>query len=98
MFGCIHHLIRLFYLFIIITFCLYTIIWFHVKQAITIYTPLCGFKQLFLSDDNNNNNDNTKKDYQIKTRLERSEKNDTNKYLGILEADTIKQVQMKDKV
>ena len=35
---------------------------------------------------------------QLKTRLERSQKNETYKYLGILEADIIKQVEMKDKI
>ena len=36
--------------------------------------------------------------YQIMTKLEQSEKNETYKYLDILEADTIKQVEMKDKI
>ena len=39
----------------------------------------------------------TEWNYQIKTRLERSE-NEIYKYLGILEADSIKQVEIKDKI
>ena len=34
---------------------------------------------------------------QVKTRLETHGENETYKYLGILEADTIKQVEMKKK-
>ena len=36
--------------------------------------------------------------YQIKTRLERLDKKETYQYLGILEADTIKWVEMKEKI
>ena len=38
------------------------------------------------------------KKYQIKRRLERLESKEAYKYLGILEADTTKQVEMKEKI
>ena len=36
--------------------------------------------------------------YQIKKKIERAEKKKTYKYLGILEADTIKQIEMEEKI
>ena len=54
---------------------------------------------MVLTNDNNDNNNNDRRNRATKSKKVRMfiEK-ETYKYLGILEADIIKQVQMKDKI